>query len=109
MNPSDTDTGPDAGLHDEHLSALYRQLPSALPSATTDRAILEVEDNGPGIPAALRPVVLNRFARGETRGPGTGLGLAIVQEVADLFGAELSLDDARSGQGLTVRISFPLL
>lgn len=73
-----------------------------------NRAILEVEDNGPGIPPALRPVVLNRFARGETRGPGTGLGLAIVQEIAAISGAELSLQDTQSGQGLTVRVSFPL-
>ena len=73
-----------------------------------NRAILEVEDNGPGIPAALRPVVLNRFARGETRGPGVGLGLAIAQEIAAMFEADLTLNDAASGQGLSVRISFTM-
>lgn len=72
------------------------------------RALLEVEDNGPGIPAAARATLLNRFARGETRGPGTGLGLAIAQEIASLFGGELSLNDAGSGKGLAVRISFQL-
>ncbi|HEU0202568.1 MAG TPA: sensor histidine kinase N-terminal domain-containing protein, partial [Burkholderiaceae bacterium] len=45
--------------------------------------VLEVEDNGPGIPAAERTRVFERFARGAAApGTGSGLGLAIVRDIA---------------------------
>ena len=52
-----------------------------------DYAVVEVGDDGPGIPAALRTQIFDRFVRGEgpadtARGTGTGLGLAIVSAVA---------------------------
>ncbi|MDN3712687.1 sensor histidine kinase [Paracoccus cavernae] len=68
---------------------------------------LEVEDNGPGIPAPAREAAINRFARGETSMPGTGLGLAIVQEIAALFEAQMSLSEGAEGRGLRVRLTFP--
>ncbi len=68
---------------------------------------LEVEDNGPGIPAPAREAAINRFARGETSIPGTGLGLAVVQEIAALFGATMTLTEGAQGRGLLVRLSFP--
>lgn len=76
------------------------------------RAVLEVEDNGPGIPLKRREAVLKRFERGETGAPGegrpgTGLGLPIVDEIARLHGASLGLDDGRGGEGLRVVIIFP--
>lgn len=72
-----------------------------------DRAILSVSDNGPGIPAADRERVFERFHRlagGDI--PGSGLGLAIVREVVHQHQAEIALDDTPGG-GLTVRIAFP--
>ncbi|MFD9775190.1 ATP-binding protein [[Kitasatospora] papulosa] len=64
---------------------------------------LEVQDNGPGIPAELRPHVFERFARGDasrSRNAGsTGLGLAIVQAVAAAHGG---LAEVRSVPGDTV-------
>ncbi len=52
-----------------------------------DFAVVEVGDDGPGIPAAMRTQIFDRFVRGEgpadtARGTGTGLGLAIVSAVA---------------------------
>ena len=50
--------------------------------AATATPLLEVADRGPGVPAALRERVFERFARGSgdaARGGGSGLGLAIVQ------------------------------
>jgi two-component system, OmpR family, sensor histidine kinase TctE len=69
---------------------------------------LEVEDDGPGIPADERQAVLRRFYRVPgTPGSGCGLGLAIADEVARLHGAELEISDNR-GVGTRVRLSFPV-
>ncbi|MFJ8882170.1 ATP-binding protein [Streptomyces sp. NPDC102402] len=64
---------------------------------------LEVQDNGPGIPAELLPRVFERFARGDasrSRHAGsTGLGLAIVQAVVAAHGGTA---EVRSAPGNTV-------
>ncbi|WP_406393553.1 ATP-binding protein [Streptomyces sp. NBC_00887] len=64
---------------------------------------LEVQDNGPGIPAGLQPHVFERFARGDasrSRNAGsTGLGLAIVQAVVAAHGGRA---EVRSVPGNTV-------
>jgi two-component system sensor histidine kinase TctE len=57
--------------------------------------VLQVEDNGPGIPAAEREQVFQPFYRAlGTNVDGSGLGLAIVREIAEQHGAEITLDDA---------------
>ena len=67
---------------------------------------LAVADSGPGLPAAERSTVLERFVRGAgAPGDGSGLGLAIVQEIANLHQARLSLDHSALG-GLVVRLVF---
>jgi two-component system sensor histidine kinase TctE len=71
------------------------------------RPVLEVEDDGPGIPVEERQRVLQRFYRPKgTPGVGSGLGLAIVDDVVRLHGGELELGDARAGRGLRVRVTF---
>jgi two-component system sensor histidine kinase TctE len=71
-------------------------------------ALLEVEDNGPGIPAAERERVLERFYRPSgSAGSGSGLGLAIVRDIAQAHGAQVALLDGEDGTGLRVRVSFP--
>ncbi|MDQ0324497.1 signal transduction histidine kinase [Rhodopseudomonas julia] len=60
---------------------------------------LSVADNGPGIPEADRPRVIERFVRldeSRTR-PGFGLGLALVAAVTKLHHGELRLEDAAPG------------
>jgi len=69
-------------------------------------AILEVEDDGPGVPAEARGAAISRFARGRTQGRGTGLGLPVVEEIARLFGATLSLGQGQNGRGLCARLRF---
>ncbi|SMO35704.1 sensor histidine kinase [Paracoccus laeviglucosivorans] len=69
-------------------------------------AILEVEDDGPGIPEPARPAAFGRFARGVTHGPGMGLGLPVVEEIVHLFGGALTLHAGQEGQGLCARIRF---
>lgn len=70
--------------------------------------VLRVEDNGPGVPAAERKRVFERFTRLD---PGTsqgcGLGLAIVQEIALNMGAPVELGDPGEGSGLVVTVRFP--
>ena len=70
------------------------------------RVELSVRDRGPGIPAADRERVLERFVRldGSRHQPGTGLGLSFVAAVAGLHDAALSLDD--TGPGLRVTLTF---
>ena len=76
--------------------------------ADGDRVLLEVEDTGPGIPAAELEDVRRRFVRGRTKEkPGAGLGLPVVEEIAALFGGGLELAAGAGGRGLLVRASFP--
>lgn len=69
-------------------------------------AVLSVADEGPGVPAAERDAVLQRFVRGSQARPtvGYGLGLALVAAVAKRHGARLNLTDL--GPGLKVSVGF---
>jgi two-component system, OmpR family, sensor histidine kinase TctE len=72
-----------------------------------DRALLEVTDDGPGIPAADRERVFERFYRvNGTRAEGSGLGLAIVREIADRHGATVHMGEGPEGQGTRVGVLF---
>jgi signal transduction histidine kinase len=64
-----------------------------------------VEDDGPGIPADKRELVLGRRVRlDEARKvPGSGLGLSLVAAVTKLHGARLILDDAAPGLRVSLR------
>lgn len=70
-------------------------------------AIISVSDNGPGIAAAEKSKVVERFYRGDaSRGtPGVGLGLSLVQAVAKLHGSVLELSDRTPG--LCVALTIP--
>lgn len=74
-------------------------------------AIVEVEDDGPGIPKDQRSLVFNRFYRlsRDKSSDGSGLGLAIVKSLANSVGAIVELAEGSSGRGLLVRVRFPLL
>ncbi|MFN7332810.1 MAG: sensor histidine kinase, partial [Alphaproteobacteria bacterium] len=69
--------------------------------------VLEVADDGPGVPAEERARVLRRFYRlDRSRGtPGSGLGLALVAAVAKLHGTAPVLSDAAPGLCVTVNLS----
>jgi two-component system, OmpR family, sensor kinase len=74
------------------------------------RAVLEVSDDGPGIPAGMERQVFGRFVRGigpadRAAGDGTGLGLAIVEAVASSHGGEAEVgSSAKGGARFTVRL-----
>jgi len=73
-------------------------------------AVVEVGDNGPGIPKKMRAQIFDRFVRGRgpsdtARGNGTGLGLSIVSAVAESHGGTVKATESKSGGALfTARI-----
>jgi len=74
------------------------------------QAILEVIDNGPGIPEDRYERVFERFVRlggsQEASVIGCGLGLSIVRHIVDLHGASISLSKPEGHTGLRVRVAF---
>jgi len=73
--------------------------------------VLTVADDGPGIPAAERERVFERFARlddaRDRDAGGTGLGLAIVRELVRRSGGSISLQDNPSGPGIVAVVHLP--
>ncbi|APG24446.1 HAMP domain-containing sensor histidine kinase [Syntrophotalea acetylenica] len=76
-----------------------------------DKALLEVSDSGPGIPAEERKNIFKPFYQGSSPvlGPvqGTGIGLSIVQEYARDHGASIEVLDSPLG-GACFRVKLPL-
>ena len=73
-------------------------------AADAGEAIIEVIDNGPGIPAAERARAMEPFHRlASTGGEGSGLGLSIAREAAARLGGVLELAERRGGPGLVFR------
>lgn len=72
------------------------------------RWVLEVADDGPGIPAERADRVFERFGSGDTAGGGTGLGLAIARWVAELHGGTVEVVPTPSGRtGALLRATLP--
>lgn len=79
-----------------------------------DAVLLEVTDDGPGIPVSLRPTLFRRFTRGDAarnrNGGSTGLGLAIAEAVVTEHGGTLAVrsatadEDGPPGTTFTVRL-----
>ncbi|WP_280243921.1 HAMP domain-containing sensor histidine kinase [Nocardia abscessus] len=69
---------------------------------------LSIDDAGPGIPAAERELVFERFYRvmSSRSMPGSGLGLAIVKQVVTKHGGTIAIDTSQRG-GAVVRIVLP--
>ncbi|WP_406219112.1 ATP-binding protein [Streptomyces decoyicus] len=82
--------------------------PADAPAARRDVVQLEVQDDGPGIPAGLLPHVFERFARGDasrSRAAGsTGLGLAIVEAVVAAHGGTVEVDSVPGRTVFTVTL-----
>jgi signal transduction histidine kinase len=67
--------------------------------------VIEIADDGHGIPADLLPTVFDRFAKSpESR--GTGLGLAIARAIVEAHGGRISAD-SQAGVGTTMTIELP--
>jgi signal transduction histidine kinase len=117
----DVDAGAAAVGNPDHLRRLFgnvvenavrhaqtRILITALTSG--DHVLVEVDDDGPGIPVAERERVFDRFVRldhSRERSSGTtGLGLAIAREIAGAHGGEIAIAESLTG-GARVVITLP--
>ncbi len=76
---------------------------------------VSVEDNGPGIAASERPLVIRRFYRGDQspnaqpeRAAGSGLGLAIAFEIMTRLGGRFEITDPASGRGTRIELMLPI-
>jgi signal transduction histidine kinase len=71
--------------------------------------ILEVSDQGAGIPADELPLIFQRFRRGRAveNTPGAGLGLSLVARIVALHGGQISVTST-PGQGSTFVVTLPL-
>jgi len=72
-------------------------------------AVLEVHDNGPGVPADIQPGVFERFTRADRRraegaGAGAGLGLSIVAAVVEALGGSVGLESRPGSTTFTVKL-----
>ena len=67
---------------------------------------IDVDDDGPGVPAVMRDVVIGRGVRADEAAPGSGLGLAIVRDLVEVYGGSIALDSA-PGSGLRAGVRLP--
>ncbi len=73
-----------------------------------DKAFLEIEDQGPGIPAAMKERIFVAYVRLQPHIRGTGLGLGNARQCMLLMGGEVKLLDSPAGRGAVFELSCPL-
>ena len=72
--------------------------------------LISIEDNGHGIPDALKPLVFERFQRGDTTVSGKGLGLFICRSLVERYGGQIRVEDRvrnDPSQGTVIRFTLP--
>lgn len=71
-----------------------------------DEVVIEVEDNGVGIPPAHMAKIFEPFFTTKAEGRGTGLGLAITRDIVTRFGGEITVRSTH-GFGSTFTVRWP--
>jgi two-component system sensor histidine kinase PhoQ len=72
-----------------------------------ERLLLTVDDDGPGVPAALRSTIADRGARADPSTPGHGIGLAVVRDIVEeVYQGELTIGRATLG-GASIEVAIP--
>jgi K+-sensing histidine kinase KdpD len=81
---------------------------SAVPDFNSQRAVIRVRDQGPGVPHELRSSIFDRFVKGVDSIGGTGLGLAIVRGLVEAHGGTVELESAGDISGASFAFTLPL-
>lgn len=68
--------------------------------------IVRIRDYGPGIPEDEIPLVKKKFYKGSSKARGTGIGLAVCDEIVEMHGGTLTLENAHGG-GTLVTVTLP--
>ncbi len=68
--------------------------------------IFRIRDHGPGIPEDELPLVKKKFYKGSSKARGTGIGLAVCDEIVQMHGGSLTLENAQGG-GTLVTVALP--
>ena len=68
--------------------------------------VVRIRDFGPGIPEDEIPLVKKKFYKGSSKARGTGIGLAVCDEIVEMHGGELTLENADGG-GTLVTVKLP--
>jgi len=69
--------------------------------------VIRIRDYGPGIPEDEIPLVKKKFYKGSSKARGTGIGLAVCDEIVQLHGGNLTLQNAQGG-GTVVTVQLPV-
>lgn len=77
--------------------------------AAADEVVLEIRDNGAGIPPSELPGIFDKYRGQAPNSPieGSGLGLFIVEAIVKAHGGRIAISSA-VGQGTTVTVHFPI-
>ncbi len=76
-------------------------------SSTDGEVLIEVSDNGPGIPPKILDNIFEPFFTTQPRGKGTGLGLSIAQSIVHNHGGEITVK-SEIGKGTTFTVKLPV-
>ena len=71
-----------------------------------DAVVVRIRDYGPGIPEDEIPLVKKKFYKGSSKARGTGIGLAVCDEIVEMHGGTLTLENAQGG-GTLVTVTLP--
>ena len=71
-----------------------------------DTVIVKIRDYGPGIPEDELPLVKKKFYKGSAKARGSGIGLAVCDEIVQMHGGNLTLENAQGG-GTLVTVKLP--
>ena len=71
-----------------------------------DHVVVRIRDYGPGIPEDELPLVKKKFYKGSASIRGSGIGLAVCDEIVEMHGGTLTLENAQGG-GTLVTVKLP--
>jgi len=94
-------------VYENALEASRPRQPTVVTRARSERGhtIVEVEDDGPGVPASIAAKVFDPLVAARTG--GTGLGLALARRIAMAHGGSIAHVPREHGRGTTFRIEIP--